>query len=66
MMAYGAGAALSPALAGLIAQESGFPAAFLALGGVAAIGLCVWIIGRRAQAGAIRKQSLSPLEDKAA
>jgi MFS family permease len=66
MMAYGAGAALSPALAGLVAQEFGFRAAFLALGTVAAIGLCVWVIGRRAQAGAVREKSPSPLRDNAA
>ena len=47
MMAYGAGAALSPALAGLVAQVLGFPAAFLALGAVAAIGLLIWMFGLR-------------------
>ena len=51
MMAYGAGAALSPALAGLVAQAFGFPAAFIALGIVAAIGLGVWVVGLRMQAG---------------
>ena len=50
MMAYGAGAALSPALAGLVAQTFGFPAAFLALGAVAAVGLAVWIVASRVQA----------------
>lgn len=49
MLAYGAGAALSPALAGLIAEALGFPAAFVALGIVAAIGLAVWIVGLRLQ-----------------
>ena len=51
MMAYGAGAALSPALAGVVAQTLGFPAAFLALGAVAALGLAVWSVGLRMQAG---------------
>ncbi|MCW6509427.1 MFS transporter [Lichenifustis flavocetrariae] len=54
MMAYGAGAALSPALAGLMAQKFGFPAAFVALGAVAAVGLALWIAGLRIQAGANR------------
>jgi dipeptide/tripeptide permease len=66
MMAYGAGAALSPALAGLVAQEFGFPAAFLALGAVAAIGLLAWIIGLRTQAGTIREKLLTPPAEKAA
>jgi MFS family permease len=66
MMAYGAGAALSPALAGLVTQEFGFPVAFLALGAVAAIGLLVWIIGLRAQAGTIREKPLTPPADEAA
>lgn len=51
MMAYGAGAALSPALAGMTAQALGFPAAFITLGAVAAIGLAVWVVGLRMQAG---------------
>jgi MFS family permease len=59
MMAYGAGAAISPALAGLVAQEFGFPAAFLVLGSVAAIGLSMWILGLRAQAGAIPRKPRS-------
>ena len=56
MMAYGAGAALSPALAGLVAQAFGFAAAFIALGIVAAAGLALWIVGRRMQAGSHQKQ----------
>ncbi len=66
MMAYGAGAALSPALAGVVAQEFGFPAAFLVLGAVAGIGLLVWITGLRAQASSIRQKPQTPLADKAA
>jgi MFS family permease len=65
MMAYGAGAALSPALAGLVAQLFGFPTAFLALGAVAAIGLSVWIIGLRAQAGASQEKPQTPSADSA-
>lgn len=42
MTAFGAGAALSPLLAGTVAQWFGFPAAFLALGAVAVVGLAVW------------------------
>jgi MFS family permease len=66
MMAYGAGAALSPALAGLVAQQFGFPAAFLALGAVASIGLLIWIIGLRARAGTFREKPQTPSADKAA
>jgi MFS transporter len=39
MTLQGVGAASSPALAGLVAQQAGYSAAFLALGGIAAIGL---------------------------
>ncbi len=47
MTAYGAGAALSPALAGLVAQYAGFPAAFATLGGVAVLGVAGWVAGWR-------------------
>ena len=47
MTAYGAGAALSPALAGFVAQYDGFPIAFLTLGCVALAGLTAWMIGWR-------------------
>lgn len=47
MTAYGAGAALSPALAGLVAQYAGFPAAFATLGGVAILGVAGWLVGWR-------------------
>lgn len=60
------GRRVEPALAGLVAQEFGFPAALLALGAVAAIGLLVWIIGLRAQAGAIQQKPQTPPADKAA
>ena len=67
MMAYGTGAALSPALAGLVAQSFGFPAAFLAIGVVAAIGLFIWITGLHARAsGSVRQKSHLPPGDKAA
>jgi len=47
MTAYGAGAALSPLLAGLVAQYLGFAASFVALAAVAGIGLAMWMVGRR-------------------
>ena len=47
MTAYGAGAALSPILAGVVAQYLGFPAAFMTLGGVALLGLVCWLGGWR-------------------
>ncbi len=47
MTAYGAGATVSPLLAGLVTQYLGFSASFIALAAVAAAGLAVWIVGRR-------------------
>ena len=47
MTAYGAGAAVSPALAGLVAQWAGFPAAFATLGTVALLGMVAWVLGWR-------------------
>jgi MFS family permease len=43
MTLQGVGAASSPALAGLIAQQLGYSAAFLALGVIAALGLVLWL-----------------------
>ncbi len=48
------GAALSPTLAGLVAVRFGYPAAFLALAGVAALALVVWLYGARLMIGAAR------------
>lgn len=45
MTAFGAGAAVSPILAGSVAQLLGFPAAFVALALVAAAGLGLWLVG---------------------
>ncbi|RYC33348.1 MFS transporter [Lichenibacterium minor] len=47
MTAYGAGAAVSPLLAGFVAQHAGFPVAFLTLGCVAVAGLVSWVVGWR-------------------
>jgi predicted MFS family arabinose efflux permease len=51
MTAYGAGAAVSPLLAGLVAQHAGFPIAFATLGAVALAGLAAWLIGWRFATG---------------
>lgn len=51
MTAYGAGAAVSPLLAGLMAQHAGFPAAFATLGAVAVLGVIGWLGGWRVVAG---------------
>ncbi|AWN46757.1 MFS transporter [Methylobacterium terrae] len=48
MTAFGAGATLSPVLAGLAAQYLGFPAAFWGLSGIAGAGLALWLLGRGA------------------
>jgi MFS family permease len=66
MMAYGAGASLNPALAGLVAQEFGFPGAFLALGAVAAIGLLIWIVALRTQIVGFHEKPQASSADKAA
>ncbi|MDX7951688.1 MFS transporter [Lichenihabitans sp. Uapishka_5] len=44
MTAFGAGAALSPILAGAVAQWLGFPAAFVTMGVVAAAGAALWMV----------------------
>ncbi len=48
LTAFGAGATLSPLVAGVVAQHLGFSGAFLVLGGVAASGLAVWLLGIKA------------------
>lgn len=47
LTAFGAGATLSPLVAGLMSQWFGFAGAFLALGAIAAVGLAVWVAGLR-------------------
>src|SRR5439155_7081753 len=44
MTLQGVGAASSPVLAGLVAQQLGYSAAFLALGGIAAIAFALWLV----------------------
>lgn len=44
MTAFGAGATLSPILAGAVAQWLGFPSAFLTMAAVAAAGCGVWLV----------------------
>jgi MFS family permease len=46
MTLHGAGAALSPALGGAIAERFGYPAAFMALGVVALFALLLWVVTR--------------------
>jgi MFS family permease len=43
MAMQGIGAALSPALGGVIAERAGYPTAFLVLGGFAAVSVCLWV-----------------------
>jgi predicted MFS family arabinose efflux permease len=56
MTAYGAGAALSPLLAGAIAQTLGFQAAFVAISCVAIIGLVSWMLSQSAVAPKQKRQ----------
>ena len=44
MTLQGVGAALSPAVGGLVAQRFGYSAAFLALGAIAAAALALWLL----------------------
>jgi MFS family permease len=43
MTMQGLGAALSPAIGGWIAQQLGYPAAFLILGGIAIGSIAIWL-----------------------
>ena len=45
LTAFGAGAALSPLVAGLVAQHFGFPASFVALAVIAGLALAIWLGG---------------------
>ena len=47
MTAFGAGATVSPLLAGIITQYVGSSASFIALAGVAGFGLLLWTAGRQ-------------------
>ena len=47
LTAFGAGATLSPLVAGFVAQHLGFSSAFLVLGGIAGLGFVLWLIGVR-------------------
>ena len=46
MTLQGIGAALSPTVGGMVAQQFGYAAAFLALGGIALLALIVWVGSR--------------------
>ncbi len=50
MTIQGIGAALSPAIAGMIALQFGYRSSFLFLAAFGAIGLCVWLIGYKSSA----------------
>ncbi len=47
LTAFGAGAALSPLVAGSVAQHFGFATSFVCLAGVACFALAIWTFGRR-------------------
>lgn len=52
MTVQGVGAALSPAIAGVIVSRFGFPAAYLALAGLAVCGLVLWLVSAPKMAAA--------------
>jgi len=60
--ALGIGAALSTALAGLVAVKAGYSAAFLTLGAIAAIGFIVFLLGFPGKPGDLPASSRQPLQ----
>jgi MFS family permease len=46
MTLQGIGAALSPTVGGIVAEQFGYPAAFLALGAIAVAALILWLATR--------------------
>ena len=52
MTLHGVGAALSPALGGVVAERAGYSTAFLVLGGAAVLALLLWIVARTVTAEA--------------
>ncbi|QEI06662.1 MFS transporter [Pigmentiphaga aceris] len=60
MAVQGVGAALSPALAGFLAQHYGYHTAFVALSGVAALGLLVCKLGMSRRGADVRGIPVSP------
>ena len=65
MTAFGAGATVSPLLAGVVAQYLGFGASFIALASVAGAGLLLWIVGPKllgtdSRSGQIGKAAANP------
>jgi MFS family permease len=66
MTLQGVGAALSPAIGGVVAQRYGYPAAFLALGAIAAVALALWLLSRPLMAPACAKPPEAKTEPKLA
>jgi MFS family permease len=62
MTLHGIGAALSPALGGIIAERLGYSSAFLVLGVIALLALALWIVTRpiTAQACGVTPATLVP------
>jgi MFS family permease len=56
MTLQGVGAALSPAVGGIIAERFGYPASFLGLGAIAVLALALWLLSRPIMAGACVKE----------
>ena len=47
LTAFGAGATVSPLVAGMVAQRIGFSGSFVVLSAIASIGWIVWVVGHR-------------------
>jgi predicted MFS family arabinose efflux permease len=60
MTLQGIGAALSTTIGGLVAQRFGYPAAFLALGGIALGALTPWLLARPLMAPACANHAHEP------
>jgi MFS family permease len=61
MTLHGLGAALSPALGGVVAERLGYAAAFLVLGVVALFALLLWVVTRPVTADACGKSPATPV-----
>lgn len=64
MTLHGLGAALSPALGGVVAERAGYSAAFLVLGAAALLALLLWIVTRPVTAGTYGNAPAAPVAAK--
>ena len=63
LTAFGAGAALSPLVAGFVAQRFGFATSFVTLAAIGGLGLLIWTLGRRIM-GVDALEAIPPIVDE--